>query len=99
VIGVDITAPAIERALDKAKGHKDGNLGFVHVDIETYHPGRKFDLFLLLSKQCVTFPAIDLAAVTDTQWDETLGMLPDPKERELVKTGVIRSFNAVILRI
>ena len=88
VIGVDIGAPAIERALEKAQGHKGGNLGFVHADIETYDPGRKFDLIPLLSEQCVTFPAIELAAMIRHYMGfltndgslvlEIPGQLPDP---------------------
>ncbi|MFP6593459.1 MAG: class I SAM-dependent methyltransferase [Dehalococcoidia bacterium] len=88
VIGVDIGAPAIERALEKAQGHGDGNLGFVHADIETYDPGRKYDLITLLSEQCVSFPAVELAAMirhylgflTDDGCLilETPGQLPDP---------------------
>jgi SAM-dependent methyltransferase len=63
VIGVDIGAPAIDRALDKARGRRGGDLGFVHADIETYDPGRQFDLIQLLSEQCVNFPAADLAGM------------------------------------
>ena len=88
VVGVDIGASAIERALEKAQGHKGGNLGFVHADIETYDPGRKFDLIPLLSEQCVTFPAIELAAMIRHYMGfltndgslvlEIPGQLPDP---------------------
>jgi SAM-dependent methyltransferase len=88
VIGVDIGAPAIERALEKARGHRDGTLGFVHADIETYEPGRKFDLIPLLSEQCVNFPAADLAALIRRYLEyltsdgllilELPGQLPEP---------------------
>ena len=88
VVGVDIGASEIERALEKAQGHKGGNLGFVHADIATYDPGRQFDLIPLLSKQCVTFSAIDLAAIIRHYMGfltndgclilEIPGQLPDP---------------------
>ena len=90
VIGVDIGGPAIERALEKAQGHSEGNLGFVLADIGTYDPGRKFDLISLLSEQCVSFPAVELAAMiryyTGFLTDdgclilEIPGQLPDPAE-------------------
>ena len=88
VIGVDIGGPAIERALEKAQGHSEGNLGFVHADIETYDPGRQFDLIPLLSEQCVSFPAVELAAMIRHYLEfltddgslilEIPGQLPDP---------------------
>ncbi len=88
VIGVDIGAPAIKRALEKAEGHRDGNLGFVHADIATYEPGRKFDLIPLLSEQCVNFPAEELATLIRRYLEfltadgllvlEIPGQLPEP---------------------
>ncbi len=88
VIGVDIGGPAIDRALEKARGHTTGTLGFVHADVETYDPGRKFDLIPLLSEQCVSFPAEELAAMIRHYLEfltddgclilEIPGQLPDP---------------------
>jgi SAM-dependent methyltransferase len=88
VIGVDIGARAIERALEKSAGHKGSNLGFVHADIQTYDPGRKFDLIPLLSEQCVNFPATELAALIRQYLEfltndgclilELPGQLPEP---------------------
>jgi SAM-dependent methyltransferase len=88
VIGVVIGAPAIERALMKAEGQRGGDLGFVHADIESYDPGRRFDLIALLSEQCVNFPAAELAMMIRRYLQlltphgclilELPGLLPDP---------------------
>lgn len=88
VIGVDIGAPAIESALAKATGHQGTNLGFVRADIETYDPGRKFDMIPLLSEQCVNFPATELAGLIRRYLEflteegclilEIPGQLPEP---------------------
>lgn len=89
VIGVDIGGPAIERALEKASGFQGGDLGFVRADIETYDPGRKFDLIQLLSAQCSNFPAAELAGMIRRYLQfltpdgflvlELPGQLPDPE--------------------
>lgn len=88
VVGVDIGGPAIDRALEKAEGRRDGDLGFVQADIETYDPGRKFDLVPLLSGQCVNFPAVELASLIRRYLEfltadgvlilELPGQLPEP---------------------
>lgn len=89
VIGVDIGGPAIDRALEKANGLRGGDLGFVEADIETFDPGRNFDLIQLLSGQCSNFPAAELAELIRRYLDflttdgllilELPGQLPDPE--------------------
>lgn len=88
VIGVDIGAAAIDRALEKGQGQNPEKLGFVHADIATYNPGSKFDLIPLLSEQCVNFPAVELADLIRHYLEyltydgvlilEIPGQLPDP---------------------
>lgn len=89
VIGVDVGGPAIDRALEKANRRLGGEIGFVEADIETYDPGRKFDLIQLLSGQCSDFPATELAVLIRRYLDfltgggllvlELPGQLPDPE--------------------
>ncbi|MDA1258842.1 MAG: class I SAM-dependent methyltransferase [Chloroflexi bacterium] len=88
VIGVDVGGAAIDRALEKADKRGVRDIGFVEADIETYDPGRKFDLIQLLSSQCCNFPATELALLIRRYLEyltddgllvlELTGPLPDP---------------------